>query len=496
MNLIKEINRSVQMVDYSGIMKFRYSSIYVFCAFICILGCISLINYLTDTEKETMERKMLIDSISNGGFGEKFEKEFSDHFMGREEFLALSEDIKLMKGIKNDEVQLIAYQGANVNQASSESIEKIKASESMIEELERPAVKVSSLFEDSESVASEPEEMVAEPEGVIEEPEEMVEELESVVEESEGVVEESEGVTDEPENKIEESEWGTLLIYNGAAIEINYFNEVAAQNYANAINAFADKFEDLEIYSLLVPTQIEFVDDEQYQSLSVPEEQTIERTNDLFSERVKTIDVLGFMKVHSDEYLFFRTDHHWTQRGAYYAFVKYAEVIGEEAPQLDDYEYEITEGFLGGLYRVTLNKQIARTPDDVETFSPLTAHTLTGLIDRIGYNEGNVLVKRWLALDEKYGVFIGGDQPIVGIDTENKNGRRILVLKDSYANAFVPFLVDVAEKIIVVDPRLFEGNIQNVITEQEITEIFFLNYALITRWDGFGDLYNQLLNKE
>jgi hypothetical protein len=310
------------------------------------------------------------------------------------------------------------------------------------------------------------------------------------------VVEESEGVTDEPENKIEESEWGTLLIYNGAAIEINYFNEVAAQNYANAINAFADRFEDLEIYSLLVPTQIEFVDDEQYKSLSVPEEQTIERTNDLFSERVKTIDVFDFMKEHSDEYLFFRTDHHWTQRGAYYAFVKYAELIGEEAPRLDDYEYEITEGFLGGLYRVTLNKQIARTPDDVETFSPLTAHTLTGLSDRIGYNEGNVLVKRWLALDEKYGVFIGGDQPIVGIDTENKNGRRILVLKDSYANAFVPFLVDVAEKIIVVDPRLFEGNIQNVIMEQEITEIFFLNYALITRWDGFGHLYNQLLNKE
>ena len=96
--------------------------------------------------------------------------------------------------------------------------------------------------------------------------------------------------------------------------------------------------------------------------------------------------------------------------------------------------------------------------------------------------------------EEKYAVYIGGDQPIVKIETDQNYGRNILVLKDSYANALVPYLIGVADNVVVIDPRFFNGKVEDVIAEHSITDILFVNYALITRWDGYSELYGKLLN--
>jgi len=292
---------------------------------------------------------------------------------------------------------------------------------------------------------------------------------------------------------VKETKWGKILIYDGAAMEINTFDEPSARAYANSINRYADVFPALKIHSMLVPTQIEWIDNEDYQELTISQEETIATTNSFFDETIHTIDVYENMKLHQDEYLYYRTDHHWTQRGAYYAFESFAKELNLPIPSLSEYKTTLATGYLGSLYNVTLSEAIAKNPDDIEVFYPLEEHTYTGIVDPIKYNEGNVIVDKWLNEKEKYACFLGGDQPLVKIETELTNGKRILVLKDSYANALVPFFADIAEIVIVIDPRMYDGDVSKIIDDYDITDILFVNYALITRWDGYSSLYNELL---
>ncbi len=292
---------------------------------------------------------------------------------------------------------------------------------------------------------------------------------------------------------LQDTKWGKILIYNGRAMEINSFDEAAARNYANTINAFAARFPELTVYSLLAPTQIEFIDDQRYQSLSVSQRKTISTVQSFLHDEIVRVDVWERLFEHRDEYLFFRTDHHWTQRGAFYAYQVLAEVLAEKKPVLDDFEITRHEGYLGSLYLVTNSEDLKINPDYVELLDSHIPHVYRSLEGGIRYNEGNVLVKAWLEKDEKYAVYMGGDRALVKIETEQDIGRNILVIKDSYANAFVPFLMGVADNVVVVDPRQFKGSVEVLIEEHEITDILFLNYALITRRDGYGELVAQLL---
>ena len=292
---------------------------------------------------------------------------------------------------------------------------------------------------------------------------------------------------------VKETKWGKILIYEGAAMELNTFHEASAKAYAESINAYVSVFPEVNIYSMLVPTQIEFIEDESYRAMSVSQRETVDKTNSYFVEEVQTVDIFDSLVANKSSYLYFRTDHHWTQRGAYYGFKAFGELIGQEVPALEAYKTVVEEGYLGSLYNVTLNKTIAKTPDAIEVFYPLANHSYKGLEAPIKYNEGNVIVDKWLDEKEKYAVFLGGDQPVVSIKSDRENGVRLLVLKDSYANALVPFFVDIAEEIIVVDPRLYDGRIEKLVEDYNITDILFVNYALITRWDGYSGLYKKMI---
>lgn len=295
------------------------------------------------------------------------------------------------------------------------------------------------------------------------------------------------------EDGVKETKWGKILIYEGAAMELNTFHEPSAKAYADSINAYVSAFPEVNIYSMLVPTQIEFIEDESYKAMSLSQRETVDKTNSYFIEGVQTVDIFDSLVANKSSYLYFRTDHHWTQRGAYYGFKVFGEMIGQEVPDLEAYKRVVEEGYLGSLYNVTLNSTIAKTPDDIEVFYPLADHSYKGLEEPIKYNEGSVIVDKWLDEKEKYAVFLGGDQPVVSIKSDVENGVRLLVLKDSYANALVPFFVDIAEEIIVVDPRLYDGRIEKLVAEHDITDILFVNYALITRWDGYSSLYKKMI---
>jgi hypothetical protein len=96
----------------------------------------------------------------------------------------------------------------------------------------------------------------------------------------------------------------------------------------------------------------------------------------------------------------------------------------------------------------------------------------------------------------KYRVFISGDRPLGIIKTEVENGKKLLVIKDSYGNAMVPFLLPHYQEIFVIDPRQYNKNVFTLIKENGIQEVLFLNYVPILSEYGFSDLIVKMMEAD
>ena len=172
------------------------------------------------------------------------------------------------------------------------------------------------------------------------------------------------------------------------------------------------------------------------------------------AEGVNTVDTWTELNDHKNEYMYFRTDHHWTQRGAYYAYTAFAKAAGFVPHQISEYTQGKTNGFLGYLYTVTKSSVLKNNPDYVEYFMPKNKSTMTvyktpALINGVKYPVIS-------SPKASYQMFLAGDQPLCHIVSDTvKNGKTLLVTKDSFGNALVPFLTDHFEQIYVIDQREF-----------------------------------------
>jgi hypothetical protein len=109
--------------------------------------------------------------------------------------------------------------------------------------------------------------------------------------------------------------------------------------------------------------------------------------------------------------------------------------------------------------------------------------------------ERNVVDPKYAKLSSTYyAAFLGGDFPWGEITTDNNNGKRIVVIKDSYANAFVPFLLPHFSKVYYLDPRYYKGNLIDFVKEQKITDVLFLNNSTVTRNTGISKILNEKMD--
>ncbi len=298
-------------------------------------------------------------------------------------------------------------------------------------------------------------------------------------------------------NKIEEelvdgTDFGRILIVNNTALEINTFNEEANKSYANSINYISENAgENVKTYSILVPSQIEFIEKDEYKDISNSQKKCIDIVNNNLNSEIKAVDIYTQMKDHIDEYIFFKTDHHWTPLGAYYAYREFIKTTGEEPLELEEYNKFIVKDFLGSLYNMTLSEKLAKNPDYIEVYIPNTKHDYW-VYDKIKKFMGNAVDLNYMQKENKYSIYLGGDKPLGKIQTEVKNDKKILLIKDSYANSFVTYLIPHYEEIYMVDPRSYGGNIFKLIEENQIDEILFFNYVLVNRYDGFAKLFMKI----
>lgn len=282
-----------------------------------------------------------------------------------------------------------------------------------------------------------------------------------------------------------------LLVADGKIMEIFKEKPKAREKYIDMINFYAEKLpENIRLYSMLIPTQIEF-QQKKYSSLADSQKKTIYEIYSAANARIDCIDAYSALESHKNEYIYFRTDHHWTTLGAYYAFCEFAKSADVGVTDISEYDEQKLEGFLGYLYNQAQASELKNTPDDIYYYTKGENFE----VDARAWENGEIInyktklfVVPTVGEEVKYSIFLGGDHPLLSIDTDVNNSRRILVLKDSYANAFIPWLTGSFERVVAVDPRSFGGDLGEVIEEYNITDVLLMNYTFTTTFEDIIEL--------
>ena len=268
-----------------------------------------------------------------------------------------------------------------------------------------------------------------------------------------------------------------LYIYKNAAYELCGASDEAGKDYAAAISEFKKSAPDFTVYNMVVPTHTEFGIPQRLASeiYTQSQSQNIKTIYSSYTEDVKPINCYNALCRHKDEYVYFNTDHHWTGLGAYYAYQAFCEQTGQQALALTDCTEQTIEGFEGSFY----SADASLSPDSVHYWKfPYQTHAKrqeesgAEMYDTDVYYEG-------AAGSGAYITFIYGDSSLfIEYNDTNKNGKKIAVVKESYGNAFVPYLTNNYEEVHIIDFRYFTQNIKEYMQENGITEILFLNNTM------------------
>lgn len=268
---------------------------------------------------------------------------------------------------------------------------------------------------------------------------------------------------------------GVYLADDGYLIEkwlpSEFDGERLAENI-DALNSFAEKHPEQKISVMLVPTAGMVLSDKLPKNAPMFDQQS---AYDEVTEKlngISYIDLNPTFGAHSGEELYYRTDHHWTTYGAFLAYSAWCEANGSSA-DIKDFEKETVTGeFRGTLHSKVLGSRCAY--DEIETYKRKGEAPY-----RVEYNFGKtvsdtVYSAERLSQKDKYQVFLDGNHPEVTIKTSTANGKHLLVIKDSFANAFVPFLLGDYETVHIIDPRYYNGSVSDYMLDNEINECLFL----------------------
>lgn len=272
----------------------------------------------------------------------------------------------------------------------------------------------------------------------------------------------------------------------------------SATRYATSVNSFTEKFSNLnKIYTIIVPSSTEFyLPKSKYQNRANSEKKNIKDLYSKLNSTVKFIDIYPELFKNKKNYLYFKTDHHWTARGAYIAYKSFASIA--DFKTMDSIKMPIkifNANFIGSLHSWTKDISLRNNPDSVEFFDiPMNNISAKAVLDKENKNWINVnIINKNKEFGRGYGIFLGLDYPLMDISGSIKNERRLLIIKDSYANAFIPFLVNHFEKIYVADIRYFQFKLTEIISDYQINEVLFMNNIVMANNPYFSKRLNQIL---
>ena len=255
--------------------------------------------------------------------------------------------------------------------------------------------------------------------------------------------------------------------------------EVADENHlaANikAIKSFSESQSKIPVRMMLVPDAANVLN-HSLPALAKPEDQTqmFSMVRKDLGDSVEWIDVSTELNKHKTEKIYYKTDHHWTTLGAFYAFQAAAPSLGIEGDLSGNYvSYAVSDSFNGMLASksgVNLGEK-----EQIDIYVP-TEEDTDLIIDYVDEGKRSTSLYDSSKLKEKdqYTVFLGGNSSLLDIRTVSTSTKRLLLVKDSFANSFIPFLTPYYREIVVVDPRYYSGTINDLMDSYRISEVLFL----------------------
>lgn len=314
---------------------------------------------------------------------------------------------------------------------------------------------------------------------------------------------------DEPDEG-EASYAGNVVVVGTRAMEIPTCLDDVITTYAQAVNHLAAAMpEGTRTISLVTCNGGEFYSPESMHTSVHSQKDMIDKCYAQMDDAIVTVDAVSALRKHTDEYIFFRTDHHWTQLGAYYAYTAFCEAAGFEAVPLEDFETGRYEHFLGSMYTFTSgypqSQTLADNPDYLDYYLPVAeTHAKYYANDSLenGVPVSVVYTKVDPSVSNKYLCFIGGDTPICVIETDVADGPVCIMLKESYGNAFAPFLTSHYSKIIVIDPREFNRDgkppldLAAFAEAQQIDDLIVINYPYMINSSAYVSWLNRLVGAD
>lgn len=276
-----------------------------------------------------------------------------------------------------------------------------------------------------------------------------------------------------------------MFIYGDGVYTPAYYSESSASYYAQCLSYYQSLFgSDVQVSSVISPVSSMVIDDPAVQAKIADQGEIQDKIGALMDDSINFVDVYSEMYSHRDEYLFFKSDHHWTQLGAYYAYRAFAESRGFTPVERSDMNYSIiNDSYSGSMYTFTKDSRVKNFKDVIEAWTTKKTVSMTVTSSTGAVNTYDSCLTPY---GNNYVSFIAGDNPYTVINVpENPQDLNILVFKDSFGNAFVPFLTEHYGNIIVVDVRYTDMNVYDQLKDYGLTDIVFVNNvqaALSTSW--------------
>ena len=296
---------------------------------------------------------------------------------------------------------------------------------------------------------------------------------------------------------------GNVILVGDRAMDVPVANGDHIRAYAAAVNAISNLLgPDVQTISMPVPNAAAFYASREHRTGARDQKAMFDLVRDTVNDDVLFVDAYTVLAKHTDEYIYFRTDHHWTHQGAYYAYTALCKAVGFTPEPQSKFETGQLENFVGSLYTYSASYPQAavlkNNPDTVYYWKPfancetyyyndtnLNNGVLMGTICRVREDESN-----------KYLVFMGGDRNVTVVTTDTE-GPCIMVIKESYGNALISWLTSHYSKIILIDPREYFSDNQDIDLKafaeaQGVDQCLIINYPMMLNSQNYISLLERL----
>ena len=274
---------------------------------------------------------------------------------------------------------------------------------------------------------------------------------------AEGVITNGQVVT-----KLEDGHWWGISLFGGGS----------GTKYADALNRFKKAVgDDVNVYNMVVPTSGEYYLPDIYNAYNASHRKSIDSINEKL-EGVIPVPAIDALAAHASENIYLRTDHHWQPLGAYYAAKCFAETAGVPFADISTMEKVDVEGYMGTMSGFTKSANLIGDPETFTYYKPSNNYT-TYYYDTAYRFDYSLPFFVKMPVSSSYSMFMGGDKKIVRISTDAGTGRKLVVFKDSYGNAEIPFYFGSFDEVYVCDMRYFDLNAADFVKFTGATDLLF-----------------------